>query len=250
VEGELPGATRVQSGLAIPAHDTLLSAVVSVDSTTGWIVIDARAANHEDTVEFLDSVRFYRNGVPTLPSDALPPDSMSAVDVHITGHLHANDSSEFVGHAEHSSHINLEVLDRDPGLGTVTYQLNLTASDEIDGTAWDSTWGVCDVDVAAQRTVTNMIEVDEDSTAHHPVHDTRSRLWQALGAHEGCPLSGTVALHMDVYIACTGGDAEVTVDTDWSVSAVFTGGDQVRVTFTSEGLYWSKDVDCSELSEL
>lgn len=250
LEGELPGAVRSRSGAATPAHDTILSVTVTVDSATGWIVLAALAANHKDTAEILDSVRFYRNGVPTIPSDSLPGDSMSSVDVFIRGHVHANDSTQFVGTLEHASRINLAVLDRDPGLNQVTYQLNLTARDTLDGTAWDSVWGVCDVQVAASRTITDLIDVEGQSLVQGSSNGAQPSVWSALAAHEGCPLSGTVLLEMDVFLHCTGGEADVTVDAQWAAEAKFTGGDRVRVTFTSGGFYWSDLVECSELGEL
>lgn len=250
LEGEIPGAVRTRSGTATPAHDTVLSVTVTVDSATGWIVIEALAANHGDTVEILDSVRFHYNGVPTIPSDTLPPDMMSSVDVIISGHLHANDSTEFVGTLKHASRINLEVLERDPGLGTITYELNLVADDTLQGTGWDTTWGVCDIHVAAHRAVDHLVEVKE-TTPHPSVRGSvDASIWRALAAHEGCPHSGTVLLEMDVHLHCTGGEAEVTVDSEWKIEAEFQGGDQVRLIFTSDGFYWMKTVDCSELTEL
>ena len=251
LEGELPGAVRTRSGDATPAHDTVLSVTVTVDSATGWIVLEAVAANHTDTAHILDSVRFYLNGVPTIPSDTLPPDMMSSVDVFITGELSSDDSTKFVGDLNHASRINLEVIERDPGLGTTTYQLNLTADDTLQGTAWDSVWGVCDVHVAAHRGIANLIEVEE--TASQVSGSTRTAdasVWHAVAAHEGCPLSGTVVLEMDVDLHCTGGEAEVTVDSEWRVEAEFQGGDKVRVIFISDGLFWMKTIDCSELTEL
>jgi hypothetical protein len=249
LESVVPGAARSRTRTAAPAHDTVLSVTVTVDSASGWIVINALAAHHEDTATILDSVRFYRNGVPTIPSQDLPPDSMSAVDVRIRGHVHANDSTDFVGDLEHASWINLEVLDRDPGLATVTYQLSLAAEDTLDGTAWDSVWGTCDVHVAAHRTITDLIEIEESSSGP-PARGAQASVWKALAAHEGCPLAGTVRLDMDVDLACTGGLADVTVDAQWTVQATFDGGQYVRLTFTSGGFYWNEEVDCSELSEL
>lgn len=250
LEGEIPGAVSSRRRAATPAHDTVLSVTVTVDSATAWIVLQARVADHEDTANVLDSVRFYRNGTPTLPSTDLPADSMSAVDVYIVGQVSANDSTHFVGGAGHASRIHLAVLDRDPGLATVTYQLNLAAQDSLDGTAWDSVWGVCDVKVVSHKSVTNLIEVEELSPDTVAVHEGPRSIWEAVSAHEGCPLAGTVVLDMHVELNCTGGEAEVSVDKQWKVEAEFLGGDQVSVTFTSGGFYWNKTVDCSALEEL
>jgi hypothetical protein len=249
VEDSIPGAVQVRGRSAGATHDSLVQYSVDIDSASAWIIIQATLLNVADTIEIVDSVRFTGpDGQYAIPSDAMPLDSMVSMDMHMHADAHANDSAEFIGSLHHASWLELVVLDRDEGLGLITFQINLTQFDTLHGTSFDSTYGTCDVDITSQKTVTDLIEIDELGSGDPGAG--LAAAWKPSAAHEGCPLSGSVVVHMTVDVVCTGGITPLTIDAAWLIEATFVGGSSADLTFTSDNLYWNSTADCDEFSDL